>query len=586
MRKNKLILKAFLLVMLSSILLTTHAVSAIAEINSLDFSLTGLKAIDCKILGSINLERDPSWTNEEFYAHLIDEYVAQTGDTDINVDLNYLGDINTYDVIANYCASDEDKYITTTYGDYGYSGFIKLNGREVAIDDENLIATDSGYLFHEDGFADMEIKLIRIDATMIQARYILKNLTGLATDFGVAFYTDIELGENDNAAISKTDHTFTITQDDYRYDSTFGAKFMIDLSPTPTTSFIGQYVDAEDLRWTNSPRDYYTAADGVDTGLSYSWQGQIDAGGTKTFSATYTIDIAETFLNNFYYLSNDYAEPIKTLGAVDSGALRLPNTDLSSRAGWHRDWNSKSDGSGTLFKSGLTIIADKNRNNYYEVEVPNEVLPDVEPGWKNFEEKEVIVTDELESKFQALADASYSDVRIYAYINEIPDEYIEDLTADDGPIDLDEILNAAGEGYNFGDLFQIDEVGYEYRDADDYWHENPLDEEDFPVTIRIKLLEDFTDNKANFGVVRISCDYDSMTCDTYETLPTRYNSETRELFIEVDSNGSYVYALTYTEIPKVPDTGASTTESNLAEVSICAPVMILVAVAIKKLRQK
>jgi len=44
------------------------------SINTLDFRLTGSPIIDCELLSKFDLEHDPSWTNEQFYIRMIEEY--------------------------------------------------------------------------------------------------------------------------------------------------------------------------------------------------------------------------------------------------------------------------------------------------------------------------------------------------------------------------------------------------------------------------------------------------------------------------------------------------------------------------------
>lgn len=615
MKKIKILLPIFL----ANILLCSNVAKGIAVIDSLDFSLTGSPKLDCEILGNIELERDPSWSDEVFYIHMVEQYEVNASDglytnieayrtyvdeeiknswntfnstiyreyaqiyhNDYNSNFSYyddyndelkddyyraymlsalglgpygFGEIDTYDVIANYCTTGHAP-ITTTFGDYGYSGYMKLGDREVSIDDEDLLILNNGYAFHEDGFGDLKVELARIDDLTIKAKYTLKNLTGESTDFGVAFYTDVEFGDNDDAAISKTDHSFTITQDSSWYDSTFGAQFNIQLDPIATTTYVGYYYNARDHRWENSEKDYYTAADSVDTGLAYSWQGQIDNNETKVFSATYTMNLAETFNNYFYYLIDNYSEP-DTIGSVNGGALWLPYLGLPTNVGNHREWNTKKDGTGISYQPDTTIISDKSHTNYYEKEVPNTVVPSINSN-EVHTEYNIVITDEMKEKYKPITTNTLSNFEMRLSLYSLDKETITEMIEEE--FLPESLIEGLGKDYDLDSAFAITDLEKSYIDQNGNQQEEQFDEDEFPITIRIKLTDDQVKNKTGFKIVTIVYDPETDEYVTEKEIPVRFDKNTNEIFFEIDSVDDFrFYALASTEIaPEIPSTGFNT----------------------------
>ena len=549
--KRHRILGLLAIVLCASAFIAPDFVQAKAVINSLDFKLTGNPAIDCAILNG----EEVAW---EFH-----------------------GD---FDVRANYCATESsDDDISTTFGDYGYSGYIKLgDAEEIELGYEDISVVDNDYVFHRDDFVDYVVSFTRIDATTIRADFKLKNLTGEETDFGLAYYTDVELGGNDDAAIAKTEKSFTITQDDARYNpETFGAQFHINLAPTPTTTYIGYYNMARESRWENSKKTYYTAADEIDTGLAYSWQGRIGVDETKNFSATYTTNVIDSFENNFYYLSNEYAEPLGVLDAVDGGMLRLLDTDASTRVGYHREWNTKAAGDGANYESGSVIIANETQPDYYEVEVPNRVTSDIKKNWYGvIQEGSIVITDEVRERYGEMLATIYSNLTLgFAYDEEDVEYYIEN-----DYFNLEEILNLTGKEYKLGRIFGLDDFYKDYEDEEEYQYFE-MEESDFPLTVRLKIDEDYLSDKGNLKVVRMLYDYDEDIYKEYELVPSEINWETGELFVNIEElNYDFMYAIVYSEGPRVPDTGVNTKEISLevAKISLSMAVAAIVFVKVRK----
>lgn len=575
MKKYKKI-KTLVAIFFASMLMVSGPAHAVAVIDSLDFQLTGISIIDCEILGNVELERDPSWSDEEFFARLVEKYNAEHGKS-VSFDYDGTRSSNNYDILANYCI-DEHGLITTTYNDNGYYGFIKLGDREISIgeDDIDTVFIDNGYIYHEDDFVDFKVEFERVDATTVKAKYTIKNLTGNATNYGVGFYADVEFGDNDEAAISKTDRDFTITQDNSSeyYRDTFGAQFKIELDPVPTTTFIGDYRSDVKPHWESSEVTYYTAADDIDTVLSYSWQGQIGIDESKNFTATYTIGVVDSFNNNFYYLSNEYAEPLSTVSAIDGGAIRLPYVDDSTpRQGYHREWNTKSDGKGINYASGKTIIANKNQTNYYEVEVPNGVI--VEPGYSDpvISEQNIVLTEEMKEKYEQMAAEGYSNVSIYSEFFELPAEWIAYLE-EEGTLDREKFVEPLGEDFEYATLLGMDSMGKTWIDQDGEYQNEDLSADEFPVTIRLKLTDEMRAGKTNFGITRATQGEEGII--DYVALPSTYNPATGELFFTIDNTDEfYYYAICSSIIPVVPD--VPDTGMNVAKASVIASTTLLPA---------
>ena len=629
--KTRHIIKTLLSALVVGALCISEPSHAIAVIDTLDFGLTGSAFIDCELYGNTHLVRDPSWTDEEFYTHLVEQYAVENSEGDYTTREDYRSEIlasirrtwssifysmiyepyamsyhldfserpeyyetfdeelmddyyrafildaigaegtsfpeiRVYDVLANYCGSDDP--IRTTFRwpsgwPYGYLGYIRLGDREVNLSEGVLFPTGNGYMFHEDGFGELKLELSRIDETSIKATYKLKNLSGESTNFGLAYHADIYFGNNDDAAISKTDRSFTITQDNPGYDSTFGAQFHIDLAPQPTTTFIGYYYNAEKSRWESSEKTYYTAADGIDTGLAYSWQGTIAPDEEKTFSATYNIRVVDTFTNYFYRLEDNYTVA-EEIGAVDGGAIRMPSTEIASRLGYHREWNTKKDGTGSAFESDTTYIASESRNTYYEVEVPNVVDSSIQKNEGIFEESNIVITDEIRDRYKDIAKNSYSNFRLYSYIYPYSDEDVED-EEENGYFDREDFAKPLGTDYRFNSLFNIAGLYKAYTDSEGDEQEDYFSEDDFPVTIRIKLSKKEMEGKANIKATRALWDEDLEKYVDFEVVSSTYNPETGEILITIDKDGPYVYALSYTEIPEVPNAGMSTNFTSLKD---------------------
>ena len=652
MKKNQKRLSFLATLPIVGALLSPGIAQGIAIIDSLDFSLTGSRVLDCDILGKIELERDPSWDNEEFYIHLVEQYAVDASDGEFASIEAYRGYVNeaiknnwntfnsiiyhdyasvyhrdyssnfdyynnytdelkedyyrayifdslelgpygfdtpsTYDVIANYCSAEHSP-ITTTYGNHGYSGYMKLGDREVIIDEEELLALNNGYAFHEDGFGDLKVELIRIDDTTIRAKYTLKNLTGENINYGVAFYSDIEFGDNDRAAISKTNRSFTVTQDNHSYDSTFAAQFNIQLDPVATTTYVGRYYDAKEHRWTNSEKDYYTTADEVDTGLAYSWQGQINADETKVFSATFTMGIAETFGNRFFHLADDYSEP-EIVDAIDGGMLKMPRLGLSENIGYHREWNTKMDGTGSSYQSSDVIIANKDRFSYYEQDVPNEVVS-AQGSNDLYEEYNIVISDEIKEAYRPIAENSFSNFFIGVDLWNMAREDIE-ILVDAGIIPEDLITDIVEkDNHVFDSAFIAEDFEKSYIDQDGNWQYENFEEDDFPVTVRIKLSDKRAKGKTDFRLVGMdinSLEPDYEGEDPFKEVPIRFDSNTGELFFEV-YNDSTLYFLSYVEKPdiEVPSTGVNSRLGASAAVSVLTyaatgSVLALIALAIKR----
>ena len=536
--------------------------------------------------GENGVEPDYDYYTSQYREELDDEYYAvmvifNITAADPNLDVYeilmslYYGD--TYDIVGNLCTNSA---IQTTYDYQGYITYLTMGGKPLAgygLEDGGLapISIDNGYVLHEDDVVDLKITLSQIDTTTVKATYTLKNLSSEATDYGVGVYTDIQLGENDYAAIQKTSDSFTITQDNSEYENTFGAQFHISAAPAPTTTYIGEYYEAMSKVWENSIADHLTRADNIDTGLTFSWQGRINAGETKTFTATYSLNVAKSMENSFYYLLEDgvthETSPSKTIPSIDGGALGLPETQFVGKKGYNRKWNTKSDGTGTNYDSEEIIIANKETLNYYEVDVANVVKSEIEKGDYGAEYNIVLTDDLANGDLKDLANETYNDVIVYANIDQYDREDVE-YSFEYTEFDPEEFLSER-EGLTEHSFFDIYEIAYYWTTSYNGTDGDSIPEKYLPVTIRVKFFPEDAAKMKNIVLLGIT-EEDGVTSE----IPVTYNRETGEMFFEA-SDDIWYYRVLYEKVEEplipVPDTGEFTTfEKKSAESSIYGAVAI------------
>lgn len=636
---------------LGASVLPTFSAHAKANINSLDYVFS-YGAINC-------FERDPSWSEEEylirygrevikeegrysddftadnavmanieadyntFYSEIFAAY-AETHIADFSTNLDYYtsfhtelrddylksyylfsakasmeyANINNYDIIGNHCRnSGEYPLIPTTYDNDGYFGFLRMNGEEIELENEDTSFFGNGFSYKKDNFANLKVEFERIDATTLKVHYFLENLTGNAAEYGLAFYGDIEVGGNDNAAVSRTQDSFTITQDnDTNYSDTFGAQFKIQLDPLPTTTYVGNYSEAEKHRWENSGYNAFSAADSIDTGLSYSWQGTIAAGETKELSSTYYINLAEGIFKNNFYKQSGGSEPAYQIDAIDGLYVILPPNSPSSRKGYHYVWNTKSDGTGTSYEGSDVVKADRTNTNFYEIEVENRLVTYPTKIWSQVRESSLNIPDAFREKYNHLLSESYSDVIVYLGF----DEDIEDLEDEikDGNIDPAKVKEVLGKNYEPISIIESEDgyLGYLTEPDESSYNSIDFDESDYPLEVSLFIDENFKKDKANFSIARVKCGASidtEWTCSEYEKIPTTYNYETGELILSYDGKryeegidyyNEYLYVLAYTNVPGVPNAGISTSTPTLALIAtnLSLPTFLVAFYALKR----
>lgn len=536
--------------------------------------------------GENGVEPDYDYYTSQYREELDDEYYATMVIFNITAaDPNiYVYDVlmslyygDTYDIVGNLCTNST---IQTTYDYQGYTTYLTMGGKPLAgygLEDGGLapISIDNGYVLHKDDVVDLKVTLSQIDTTTVRATYTLKNLSSEATDYGVGVYTDIQLGENDYAAIQKTSDSFTITQDNSEYENTFGAQFHISAAPTPTTTYIGEYYEAMSKVWENSIADHLTRADNIDTGLTFSWQGQINAGETKTFTATYSLNVAKSMENSFYYLLEDgvthETSPSKTIPSIDGGALGLPETQFVGKKGYNRKWNTKSDGTGTNYDSEEIIIANKETSNYYEVDVANVVKSEIEKGDYGAEYNIVLTDDLANGDLKDLANETYNDVIVYIEIDQYDREDVE-YSFEYTEFDPEEFLSER-EGLTEHSFFYIYETAYYWTTSYNGTGWDSIPEKYLPVTVRVKFFPEDAAKIKNIVLLGIT-EEDGVTSE----IPVTYNRETGEMFFEA-SDDIWYYRVLYEKVEEplipVPDTGKFTTfEKKSAESSIYGAVAI------------
>lgn len=456
---------------------------------------------------------------QEFHAELGGDYILATVSADVS-------DVNS----GVYILNSED------FGNPVAYNFARVNGQSLMAHGFSDPDSGDGYVYHEDNLGNYTVKLVEIDETTIRADYILENLTSDAAAYDILVYLLGPSYQYDrySTAGKPTDYNIRVFNEDT------GAYLDMKLSPNISTG--GAYLSGREME--------------------YSWQGVIAADETKTFSVTYHVAPIETFDLNFYFMDDDYLVP-ETEQAMDGALHYFPYTTAASREGYHREWNTKKDGSGTSCETDGSCVVDKNSPNYYEIEVKNELY-----GKSKSDTSitgEFIVSDELKSELEDLAASS----KFYTGIDTVlfgfgVDQFDLVNRYYIGSLSINSILKTAGDDYMFGTFLGasainlIDDKEWDYKIGND-----------FPSTLRLNLPESFMQGKEDIRVVTFGL----LDFTKYELLPTTFDRNTGELLIEdindTDNLGIVYLVIVYTPklsedpepepepfIPGVPNTGA------------------------------
>lgn len=181
--------------------------------------------------------------------------------------------------------------------------------------------------------------------------------------YRVAMTADVQLGNNDYAAIYKKNHDgVVVTQDDKSSNSDYGAKVYIDFSPAADTLWIGDYKERLNSRYTDGGVSAYTAADAVDTAVAWSWNNTITDGEASTMTASY--NLIETNKTHVKFYDLDKAL-IMEKEALVGGAVDL--LDLADdREGYIHVWCEDVADETTCHAAGGSIIVEEENMEFYE----------------------------------------------------------------------------------------------------------------------------------------------------------------------------------------------------------------------------
>ena len=191
--------------------------------------------------------------------------------------------------------------ISTTYGYYGYEVYFKVG------DDETFVYEyTNGETITNNG---VELKITgtpTADNKGVNVVYNLKNVSEEEKQYAIATTADVELADNDCAAIYKDEKSIIqITQDDDYDDTSYGTQVKISFSPVANTTWIGNYGDRDYNRYVNGEVASYTYDDDEDTGLAFSWNGTLAAGEEISYTSAFDIKTAEIGTVSFYKMGEE-----------------------------------------------------------------------------------------------------------------------------------------------------------------------------------------------------------------------------------------------------------------------------------------
>ena len=187
--------------------------------------------------------------------------------------------------------------------------------------------------------------------------------------YRVAMTADMQLGNNDYAAIYKKEYSGVVaTQDNSSYNSDYGTKVYIDFNPVVDTLWIGDYKERLDNKYVDGEVEAYTVADNVDTAVAWSWDNMLADGEAVTLTVSYNLVETNNTFVSFYDLDEEF---IESREALVGGALTLPTLE-NDREGYFHVWCSDKTNESTCKNGGETIIVEEEDMNLYENYIKDE----------------------------------------------------------------------------------------------------------------------------------------------------------------------------------------------------------------------
>lgn len=471
-------------------------------------------------------------------------------------------DSGIFDVIGNKGIDD----YSTTYENYGYYTKLIIDNKEIIFSDEHddfkisdedysmLEKNENTITYNNPEYGKLVMDVKNLDATTVVVTYQLTNNTGKKVPFKLGTTSDVDFAGNDEAAIIKDNNSFIITQDNM-YDSAYKAQLKITLNTIPTTTYIGPYCSDEDEYYyiniyNNGEKEYYTASNDVDTALAYSWQGEIEAGETKTYTATFSLGEAEIINLNFYHLEgeNSYGEPevINVLGGGEATLAEITN----SSQGYNYKWYTNQEGTGKSYYSEQIIVAPNEETNYYEVKKTNTIAENENIILQNYADAKLETEDLKEkvlSQFKEQIEQSYDDINIVLEVEDIT----ETIPEEEKQL-IDEKINT---DYKMGVYFDASLYLVTTKENNDTSIDQ-ITKLDNPIKIMFQLPENMKNQdstmKRQYQVLRLHE-------GKVDTIDAYYDEQNNILTFETDEFSTY--ALTYKDSLKQLEENPNTVDN-------------------------
>ena len=306
-----------------------------------------------------------------FFCAIITAFVALMGNVKAvslsRIDKRNGSNTTAFDIYATTSTEGE---IQTTYDNYGYGVSISIEGESNVYSitkDDFGVDTELG---DNTGIKVLVTSSETQGGKGVLITYKITNTTPEAKQVKLAVDSDIQIAENDEAAVSKTeDHSKIIMTQDYDYYSgSYRARITINFEPVATTTWIGNYSYRDENYFNDGTKLSYINVDEEDTGMTFSWTVDVPANDSKSVTSEFVASEAPVTTAKFYKY-NDLETPFETKEVVVGGSLMFP-ANTPGKDGVYYHWNTKKDGTGTSYDTveengtfGI-LLTDENASFY------------------------------------------------------------------------------------------------------------------------------------------------------------------------------------------------------------------------------